>query len=201
MRVYLDEKPCELDAPSVGDAIAACAAMAEDHGRFVVEIMVDGKQWTSEQLERANLTTATADEVRLITAQPADLVAQTFAEAATALDDARTLQDDAAALLQQDDQAAAMGKLGEAFTIWMSVQQAVVQGSQLVNLDLDQCSIEECSAQQVISELSTRLQSLRDQLTNRDHVGVADTLLYELPEVINQWQRMLEILQQHVQEA
>lgn len=201
MRVFLDDKPCDIQADNVGEAIAQCAAMAEDDGRYVVEVVVDGDQWNNEKLDSSESRAVVADELRLSTAEPAALVGQTFADAASALNDARTMQDDAAALLQRDDQPAAMTQLGEAFTIWMSVQQAVVQGSQLVNLDLDQHSVDGRPVQEIIGELNERLQSLRDQLESNDTVGVADTLLYEMPDVIHQWRAMLEELQQIVQEA
>lgn len=201
MRVFLDDQPCPNDAKTVGEAIAACATVAEQRGRYVVEVLVDGNHWTNEQLGSADLTSAVAGEVRTSSAEPVDLVAGTFQEAAEALDDAREIQNDAAALLQRDEQTQAMQRLGEAFTIWISVQQAVEQGSQLVGLDLDQLKVDNQPVQQIISELGEHLRSLRTQIESADHLGVADTLLYELPRVIDQWRGLLDELQQHVRKG
>lgn len=201
MRMYLDDQPCTANAETVGDAIAAGSAAAEEQGRCVVEVIVDGALWTNEQLEQVGLTQAKAGEVRMISARPAELVGQTFADAATALDDALLLQNDAAALLQSDDQDAAMKRLGEAFAIWGSVQQALVQGSQLVGLDLDQCDVDGKTVQEYVVVLSRQLQNVLTQLEQHDFVGVADTLLYDLPEVVDQWRELLGSLQTLIEEV
>ncbi len=201
MRVFLDDQPCNSNAASIGDAIAACAAMAEERGRYVVEVVVDGTRLTSEHLESQELTSAKASEVRLSSAEPAELVSGTFAEAADALEEARAIQNDAAAMLQRDTQPQAMEKLGEAFAIWMSVRQAVQQGAQFAGLDLDTCSVNDQPASETVANLSKQLESLRTQLENGDTVGVADTLLYELPDVIDQWRALLNHLREAVRSS
>lgn len=201
MRMYLDNEPCTGEASTVGDAIAVCSAAAQEQGRCVVEVIVDGSALTNEQLGHEDLVSATAGEVRMISAEPTELVCQTLADSAAALEEARTLQDDAAALLQSGDSEDAMDRLGEAFSIWISVQQAVMQGSQLVGLDLDACSVAGKPLLEYITALTTQLEAIQEQLENDDLVGVADTLLYDLPQVVEQWRQMLESLQRTITEA
>ena len=50
MRVLLDDIPCDVTATTVSQAIEAAAVVANNKGRLIVEVSVDGSQWT----ERAN---------------------------------------------------------------------------------------------------------------------------------------------------
>lgn len=199
MQVFLDDKPCDIRADCIGDAIAALAAIAEDDGRMIVDVQVDGDAWGEAQLNDRASVNATADEVRLRSAEPRALVAQTLADAADALHDANTLQTDAAELIQSDDQKQGMSKLQDAISIWLGVEQAVTKGTELVGLDLDSCRVGERPAQAYVDRLNTQLTIVRNQLEAGDHLGLADTLLYDLPEIVEEWRTLLKQLQQQVE--
>lgn len=201
MRIYLDNELFSGDAATVGDAIAICCTAAEQKGRCVVEVIVDGQSLTNEQLGQTEITNASAEEVRLISAEPKALVTQIFTDASEALNEARAFQDDAAALLQADDRKSAMDQLSEAFSIWMSVQQAILQGSQLLGMDLDRATVNDKPVVEHVAALGQQLEAIQGQLEHDDLVGVADTLLYDLPEVVDQWQQMLKSLQAMIQDV
>ena len=85
MRVFLDEQLCETDADSVAAAIAGAASLAEKQGRMVVEVMVDGDHWTDEQIASASSSDACAEEVKLQSAVPGQLVCQVLHDAEAVL--------------------------------------------------------------------------------------------------------------------
>lgn len=194
MNVYLDERRCDVSAESVGEAIVAGAAIAENDGRMIVEVQVDGQRWTEQDLgepERANLI---AEEVRLVSADPVELVTTTFADAADALDQADDLHREAAELLQADQRRKAMEKLGEALAIWMAVQQAVQKGATLLDVDLDAVPLDDSSAQQAVERLAAQLENIRSAVETDDPISLSDALMYELPEVVQQWRELLKEL-------
>lgn len=196
MRVMLDQTVCDVRADSVESAIAAAAQMAEARGRMIVEVLVDGRIWTHDEPASESATKA-CDEIQLTSADPADLVCQTFDQASEALREADALQQSAAELIQADQSPQAMAKLGEALAIWQSVQQAVSMGADVAGLDLDK-EIAAASMEGVIERLNQHLEAIRIALENSDPVGLADTLLYDLPEVNVQWRGLLESLRRRV---
>jgi hypothetical protein len=208
MRVLLDELPCDVRADSVGEAITAASALAENDGRMIIEVVVDGEPWTAQHLESDERRAQSAVEIRLTSADPMKLVAQTFSDASRALTDASQFQQRAAELLQTDRLSEAMRELHEAIAIWIAVQQALTMGLDLAEIDPDQPAFEDLEAVEsvptitiLITRLQDRLTSVHDALKTKDTVAVADVLLYEMPPVVAHWQDMLESLQSRLSEA
>lgn len=194
MKVLLDDMPCEVNATTVGEALDAASAVAEQRGRLIVDVSVDGTRWTESDLSNSDRTDAAAGVVHFTSAAPRELVRQTFADAADALTDADDLQRETAQLLQADHRTVSLDKLNEAISIWLQVQEAIVKGSQLVGLDLDAVALPRPIGES-ISALNQRLTSLHGALTRNDVIALADTLLYEFPEVVEEWRSILDELQ------
>ncbi len=196
MQILLDDIPCNVVARTVGEAIEGGADLARDRGRLIVDVTVDGSKLSEADLASAQQQTRTAQIVRLVSADPVELVRQTLTDAREALSDADGLQREAAELLQSGQRTVSMDKLTEAISIWLSVQEAIIKGSQLIGLDLD---AKPADGQEdlfdAIRRLRERLDAVRRALQDRDEIGLADTLLYEFPQVNEQWQRLLGDLQ------
>ena len=195
MQVLLDENVCDVAAATVEEAITACADLVEAQGRMIVDVQVDGTRWSEEQLESPQRQSTTAQVVELTSADPAQLVSQTFEDAAEALTNADELQHEAAELLQSDQRTICMDKMGEALSIWLSVQQAIVKGSQVVGLQLDDVAVNGTPIVTSIVQLNEQLRMLRTALEQDDQIALADALLYEFPNVVREWQGILKHLQ------
>jgi hypothetical protein len=194
MRVLLDDMPCDVNATTVGEALDAAAALAEQRGRLIVDVAVDGTSWTESDLASSNISVAGAEIVRFTSAAPKELVRQTFADAADALTDADALQRETAHLLQADQRVVSLDKLNEAISIWLQVQEAIVKGSQLVGLKLDETALPRPIGES-IRLLNTQLEAVHTALAQEDVIALADTLLYEFPEVVEEWRCILAVLQ------
>ena len=195
MQVLLDENVCDVAADTVEEAITACADLVEAQGRMIVDVHVDGARWSEEQLDSSRHKPTTAQVVELTSADPAQLVLQTFQDAAEALANADELQHEAAELLQSDQRTICMDKMGEALSIWLSVQQAIVKGSQVVGLQLDDIAVDGTPIITSIVHLNEQLQMLRTSLEQDDQIALADALLYEFPAIVREWQGILQHLQ------
>ncbi len=198
MRIMLDDMPCDVTATTVGEAIDAAAALAEDRGRLIVDVAVDGRRWTETELASPDRHADIAEVVRLTSARPAELVRQTFTDAAEALLDADGLQREAAELLQSDERTVSLDKLNDAISIWLSVREAIVKGTQLVGLDLDEVTVGDVPIGDTIRRLNERLEVIRSTLGQGDEIGLADTLLYEFPSVVEEWRGVLAELQRRL---
>lgn len=198
MQVLLDDTPCDLDARTVGEAIDAGAGLAGSRGRLVVEVVVDDVHWTDGDLSSAERLAAGARVVRLVTADPRRLVADALGDADVALAEADRLQQEAARLLQADQHTVALDQLGEAMAIWLAVQEAIVKGARLIGLDLDSIAGDRGAFAVSIARLNDWLVVLRNALADRDVIGLADTLLYEMPAVVSEWRQILQELTRRV---
>ncbi len=195
----MDETACDVETGSISKALAGAAAVARERGRAIVDVVIDGRPCAAEGLDHERLRGAAASEIRLTTADCRQLVRQAFDDAATALSEADRLQQTAAELLQADRAQEAMQRLGEALDIWSNVRAAVLMGAEMAGIDLfAEAGNGQGGTQATVTALSERLRSLRQSLTQGDTVAVADTLLYDLPEVITAWRAMLCDLQERV---
>lgn len=198
MQILIDDHPCEVNASTVGEAIEGAANLARGRGRLIVDVIVDGARWSEADLASGLRHEQSADVVRFTSAEPVELVAQTLANASEALAQADELQCKAAELLQSDEGAASMDKLGEAVSIWLCVQEAIVGGAQLVGLDLDTVIAGGEPMPKAIRRLNDRLDAVRRSLQERDEIGLADTLLYEFPPIVEEWRGVLAELQERI---
>lgn len=198
MQILIDDLPCEVTAGTVGEAISGAGELARGRGRLIVDVNVDGVRWNEADLASSLRYGQTAEVVRFTSADPRELVGRTFEDAAEALTDADELQRDAAELLQSDKTADSMDKLGEAVTIWLCVQEAIVTGAQLVGLDLETVQAGGDPLPLAIARLNDRLVAVRRGLKEQDGIGLADTLLYEFPPIVDEWRRVLAELKERI---
>jgi hypothetical protein len=184
-----------VEAGSVGEAVTAAAALADERGRMIVEVLIDGEPRTGDELNGIEGDESPAIEVLLRTANPRVLVGQVLADARAALEEADQFQRDAAELIESDRLAEAMDSLTEALDIWLDVQQAIAIGLQVMDTDADQLDHDGVPIRPAIDRLNHHLQAMRTALSSQDPIGLSDVLLYDLPEIVQQWRELLTGLQ------
>ena len=74
MRVILDNETCSIEAQNLGEALAAASHLAEDQGRLVVEVLVDGNPLTDAQLREDSVLDDSVSEIQLKTTTAAQLL-------------------------------------------------------------------------------------------------------------------------------
>lgn len=196
MRVLLDGEPLPAGpAGTVREALSAAAAATEKSGRMIVEVSVDGAVWDQQQIHAELSGASGAEEVRLTSCDARELVIAAYRDAATALGEADALQREAADLIQADRRAEAMDTLNRAIQIWQSVQRAVLMGLQAEAVPAPATPLLERRLTDAIERLNRQLTIIRDALQCDDPVGVSDTLLYELPDVVHEWRSLLHELE------
>ena len=201
MRVLLDDQPCVSDAATIGDAIDGAATLAEERGRVVIEVIVDGSSWGDEELLSAELRGGPATEVTMVSADLKDLVCRALEDASSALTQADEMQREAAELLQSDRRTEAMEQLGTAIEIWRAVHLAVVRSAEAYRFDVQAMQVGGAPMADAVGRLSVQLDALRESLDGDDPVGLSDTLLYDLPEVVAEWREVLHVIRAHVEDS
>jgi hypothetical protein len=191
MRILLDDHETGIAAATIGEAVAGAATLAERSGRQVVDVYVDGEEWTEDQLASPDRLRQAASEVRVTSIRPAELVRETFLHAASALLEAEGMQRSAAKLMRADQSKDGLDALMQALGVWVNIHKATVQGIQFARIDARTISTPEGSFEEAATDLNRKLVSLRDAMQAGDTVAVCDCLLYEFPATTKRWASML----------
>ena len=199
MRILLDGKPLEnITAESVKEAIDVAANVTRDCGRMIVEVIVDGDKLNDEQIQDELAGSSPAEEVQFNTADSRELVSSAFQDSIDALAEADDFQREAAELIQADRAPEAMEKLNHAILIWQSVQKAVMLGIEIAGVDIGDEKNFEVSITGAIERLNIQLSTIKDGLNSDDPIGISDALMYDLPEVVQEWRSLLHELNERV---
>ena len=191
MRVLLDDQNCFIDVNTIGEAVAAAADAAEQAGRLVVEVRVDGDSLSDEELQEPGRLEATAEEVQLLTTTMNILLRETFLHAAQALLEADAVQRNAAELMQGGQAAEGMQSLLGALETWSGIRDAVVKGLGLADVNPEEIVVNDVRLPDAIGGLQIRLGALKAAMVAEDVAATCDCLLYDLPESTRDWHIIL----------
>lgn len=191
MSIHLDDDPVEFADGDLTSLLEQVRASLAGSGRLVVEVRLDGKVLSPEELDAEQNTPLADSEWRLYTADPRQLAAATLQQVAQRLHDAGDAHAAAAELLQQDRPTEAMKHVTDAIDVWQQTQQAVLHSATLVGLELDGRSVDDQPVSQTVQLLLEQLKDLRNLLAAGDTVALADALAYEWPQTVHRWQALV----------
>jgi hypothetical protein len=192
MRAFLDEKPIAIPGGtgSVAAAIAAARAAAAASGRVIVDVQVDGERLDEEAIDAPSTLPAGDIELKCVSADPRQLVAESFADVSRALDGARPVQREAAEALQTGKLDAAFEALAGVLEVWEAVHRVTDQGPALLGLTLASLAHND-RVQNELNDLTATLQQVKEAVAAHDWSTLADLLSHELDTAANRWARLL----------
>lgn len=185
MKAFLDDRKIDAGTPTLADVLTEGAAMAEEEGRIIVEVSIDGQEVAGDELESPSDTDLGDAEVRLVSADPAALAAQALSDAATQLSQTRERQTQCASLVQVGKITEAMSMMEGCLSDWQMARTVVDTVTQLTNVTAK-------TADDTIEDLAAKLDELKSALTGQDWATVADLLAYDLDEQVTSWTAMLD---------
>lgn len=195
MQVFLDDRPIEIERPTIAAALVAARDEAERAGRVIVEIKADGAPIDDALLDAPPDEPTGTGELRMVSAEPRSLVRVTLLEAADQLERLRAKQIGASELIQSGKTSEALGSLDEIVGTWGAVRQAVDTGATLLGFDLNALEVEtgggRVPATGPIDALARALDELRRTLSESDWSSLGDVLAYDLNDQIDQWGALL----------
>lgn len=196
MKALLDQQ-IVADCGSVASALEAARQRAGQAGRVIIEVKLDGVPLTDEELDAPATEISSARALECVSVDPAVLVAQSFRQAAGALDEARAIQQDAAGALSSGKTDEAFTLLGEAVGVWEAVKQVLEQGPGLLGVSAQSLMPggsgkgEQVDFVSATTELSAALTGLKATLAMQDWASLADLLTVELDEQADRWTTLL----------
>lgn len=185
MRVLLDDAVLVESVGTLGEALDAGRAAAERSGRVIVEVFCDGEPASPDDLTSAEALSrpVRSAEIALVSAEPRELVASTFADAAAALTDLRETQRELAETIHKGRTSDAVAALGEVFETWDAARQAMEQGAAMASIDMTR----DAAFADLVAGLTERLKEAMRAVERRDWSTLADELEFDLNEQAERW--------------
>ena len=193
MSVTVDQEPLaaeELGLATVGEVLAHL----QRDDRLVVNLLIDGQRPDLSGMSQIRKSSVLGRTLFIETARPKQVALDVMDEVETQLRNADEFKSEAADLLQRNQVAKAMEKLGVCFTTWQVAQESVVKTGQLLRIDLGALVVEGQSLMEIMSEFTGQLRQIKETLVDRDFVLLSDILLYETTESSRKWGAVLEAM-------
>ena len=193
MSVTVDQEPLaaeELGLATVGEVLAHL----QRDDRLVVNLLIDGQRPDLSGMSQIRKSLVLGRTLFIETARPKQVALDVMDEVETQLRNADEFKSEAADLLQRNQVAKAMEKLGVCFTTWQVAQESVVKTGQLLRIDLGTLVVEGQSLMEIMSEFTGQLRQIKETLVDRDFVLLSDILLYETTESSRKWGAVLEAM-------
>ncbi len=201
MPLVLDGQPLEsppTDGQTLRDVLDRVRAQ-QPAERLIVGVKVNGRTLLDEDLSLAmqNCLCAT-DTVELTSGELGGVVAEAFRGVAGELRRAGAAQADVAAQLQTGNTQTGLQRVGEHVALWQSTRQAIVDGSDLLGIDLTATPLVSGTVGSYLDHLVQKLTELRDTFESNDMVALADLVQYEWPALYEQWAELFDLLAERV---
>ncbi|MCG8510764.1 MAG: hypothetical protein MI741_16195 [Rhodospirillales bacterium] len=198
MQIYLDDEQVDAGGTTLGRVLTDVQNRLNMAGRIVVEVKVDGETLVGNELSEGQDRDLTGCDVRLYSAEPARLAVDTLEGIRGRLNEARNLQQQAADAFQSDQAGEALQHIARLIEIWMQTQQAVTLIASMLEIDMTTMKVDGVSGGEIVEKLVEHLNSLKQAIGDSDTVTLADSLAYEWPEVVDQWDNLAAELIQRV---
>ncbi|MCG8408606.1 MAG: hypothetical protein MI923_25670 [Phycisphaerales bacterium] len=205
MSVFLDGQPIpgETLTPDicVGQLIESTKERLRGTGVIIFSILCDGDEIPADRLEGTLSKPVSAfDRLELISGRPKELVLDALADTRRSFSDSFVTVKQAANDMTAGNLSKGMAGLIDCIGIWSSVHEVVVQGGTLVGVDFDNLTIDGRHILDWLKDLGTKLRDIKRAIESRDNVLLADMLRYEMDEMMQGWERMLDAFIEEVKQ-
>ncbi|MGD0768221.1 MAG: hypothetical protein ABSB42_08510 [Tepidisphaeraceae bacterium] len=197
MPVTVDDSPLraeELGLRTVGQVLAHL----QREKRLVVHVLIDGLEPDLRRLGDVRKSPLKDHHVFIETADPREMAMDVLKQVESQLGEADRIKNEAAKLLQSNQNVRAMEKLSGCLTTWQHAQESLLSTARLLKIDLDQILIAGRPLTELIAQFAEQLKLIRSSLENRDFVTLGDVLIYETEQTSAQWRLALEELRRMI---
>jgi len=197
MPVTVDDSPLraeELGLRTVGQVLAHL----QREKRLVVHVLIDGLEPDLRRLGDVRKSPLKDHHVFIETADPREMAMDVLKQVEAQLGEADRIKNEAAKLLQSNQNVRAMEKLSGCLTTWQHAQESLLSTARLLKIDLDQILIGGRPLTELIMQFAEQLKQIRSSLENRDFVTLGDVLIYDTEQTSAQWRLALEELRRMI---
>jgi hypothetical protein len=193
MSVTVDEQVLhveELGLRTVGQVLKHL----RHENRIVVNVLIDGKQPDLDRLGSIKKALVANHTLFIETADPRQMASEVLSEIEAQLDEVDRLKNESASLLQRNQVAPAIEKLGGCFKTWQHAQEAILKTAQLLRLDLHELKVGGRALSESMEECARQIRQIRAALEERDFTALSELLVNSMTSQCAQWRDAIKSL-------
>jgi hypothetical protein len=190
MSVIVDQQP--LAAEDMGlQTVGQVLAHVKRENRVVVHVLIDGKEPDLRRFKAVKKSPLAGHTVFIETADARQMAHQVLDEVEAQLSEADRLKGESATLLQKNQLAPAIEKLGGCFSAWQHAQESVLKIAQLRRIDPQTINVHGRAFTELLAEFAANLRQIRTALDGRDFATLTDILAHKMNRAVEQWREAL----------
>jgi hypothetical protein len=190
MSVIVDQMPLPAEAMGLKTVGQVLAHVKRDN-RVVVHVLIDGKEPDLRRFKAVKKSPLAGHTVFIETADPRQMAHQVLDEVEAQLIEADRLKGESTTLLQRNQVAPAIEKLGGCFSAWQHAQESVLKIAQLRRIDPQTIKVHGRAFTELLAEFAANLRQIRAALDGRDFVTLTDILAHRMNRAVAQWREAL----------
>lgn len=204
MDVYLNDNKVEGELDTSG-AVRDVVMRVQDRycgeGHVVMSIHCDGAEIDPEAM--AEMLARPAGDVGRLevhTSSKSALVHDAMAQSSATLGHTEAACRRVAELIHEGEAQEGIELLGQCLHVWQQIHEAVAKSIAMLELDADAITIRDEPLVDIIGMPKDSLLQIKQALTSKDHVLLADILQYEFSEVTDRWHAVISLLRHEAEE-
>jgi len=190
MSVIVDQQPLPAEAMGLKTVGQVLAHVKRDN-RVVVHVLIDGKEPDLRRFKAVKKSPLAGHTIFIETADPREMAHQVLDEVEAQLSEADRLKGESTTLLQKNQVAPAIEKLGGCFSAWQHAQESVLKIAQLRRIDPQTIKVHGRAFTELLAEFAANLRQVRAALDGRDFATLSDILAHKMNRAVAQWREAL----------
>src|SRR5438128_6964990 len=186
MSVTVDDQ--QLPAEDLGlKTVGQVLSHLKKDNRLIVHVLIDGKEPDLKRIRAVKKFPLSAHTVFIETADPKQMARQFLDEVEAQLTEADRLKCESTRLLDRNQYARAMEKLGGCFKTWQHAQESLLKTAQLLRVNPESIKVHGRALTELLADFTQHLRQIRTALEGRDFATLGDLLADKMSRVVQQW--------------
>jgi hypothetical protein len=190
MSVIVDRQPIPADEMGLKTVGQVLAHLKRDN-RLIVHVLIDGQEPDLRRFKAVKKSPLAGHTVFIETADARKMAHDVLDEVEAQLSEADRLKGESATLLQKNQVAPAIEKLGGCFSAWQHAQESVLKVAQLRRIDPQTIKVHGRAFTELLAEFTANRRQIRTALDVRDFATLSDILAHKMNRAVEQWREAL----------
>lgn len=173
----------ELGLKTVGQVLSR---LKRDN-RLIINVTIDGQQPDPLRIRAIKKYPVAQHTVYIETADPRQMAREVLDEVEAQLSEAERLKTETTRLLNSQQFAPAIERLGGCFKMWQHAQESLLKTAQLLRVEPERIKVHGRALTELLAEFTTHLRQVRSALDVRDFATLGELLTNKMTRAVEQW--------------
>ncbi len=188
------------DCKTIGELVELIRSALKGSGKMIIAIKCNDQIVKPEEVENVlGKSLEEYDKIEFQTASPASLAQDALRASKEMLEGAKGQISKLIDNLQQSQIQEAMEQMGTTFQQLNNAYQGIDGCLRLLKIEPESIELSGINADRLFKKVTGNLQDIKEALSNRDYVQLADLLSYELMPTIDNFEELIDVLLHNIE--